>query len=83
VRFTVQGMDDIGVMQRGRRGAVGQREGVAEPAVMVASVELAIQDGLGELESGVGVGDAVRVCGVGGRSAAPTILAPAWRHRSR
>jgi hypothetical protein len=60
-------MEDVGVMQGGRRGAVGQREVVAgQPAAVVASGELAVQRGVGEVEDAVGLGDAVRVLGVGG-----------------
>jgi hypothetical protein len=44
VPVAVQRMQDIGVMEGGRRGAVGEREVLAgEPPIGVASLELALQ----------------------------------------
>ena len=69
----VQRMDDVGVMQGGRCGAVGEREVIAsEPAVMVASVELTVQRGVGEVD--VERPWETPSLAAGGRSASPTIL---------
>ena len=80
VRIAVQRAEDLGVVEGGRRGAVGQREVVAgQPAVVAASGELAVQRGVGEVEGGVGLGDAVRVLGIAGVAVRRRrSFAPAW-----